>query len=88
MRAGGGFVALIVRRASIRAMHFSLCACHLVHEGLFIDEVPLVQRVPKCLDDRPQPILVRFFHGGGHVSVLVVCGDGYVAPPRKHGLEM
>jgi hypothetical protein len=61
-------------------MHFSLCACHFVYERLFIDEVLLVQRVPTRLGDRAQPILVPFFHDGGRVSVLVMCGDGYVAP--------
>jgi hypothetical protein len=91
VRAGGGFIALVVWRALIRVMHFSLYTRDLIHEGLFTDEVLLVQRVPACLGDRPQPILVRFFHDEGYVSVLVVCGNGYAALPRprtKYGLEV
>ena len=72
--AGGGFAALVIGRALIRAMHFGLCMRHLVHECLFIEEVLLVQRVPASLGDRPQPILVRFFHDGGRILVLVHCG--------------
>ena len=60
----------VVGLTLIRAMHFSLCAYHLV------------QRTLMRLDDRAQPILVSFFHDGGRISVFVVCGDGYVAPPR------
>jgi hypothetical protein len=79
VRAAGEFAALVVGHALIWAMHLSLSACHLVREGLFIDEVLLIQRVSMCLGDHPQPILVGFFHDGRRVSVLVVCKDGYAA---------
>ena len=78
VRTGGGFAAPVVGHTLIWAMRFRLCTRYLVHKELFIDDVLFVQRVPTRLGDRPQPILVRFFHEGGRVSVLVVCGD---APP-------
>ena len=43
------------------------------------------------LGDRAQPVLASFFHDGGRVYVLVVCGDGYATPPRprtEYGLEV
>ena len=73
-RTGGGFTALVVGRILIWTMHFRLCMSHLIHKGLFIDEALFVQHVPTRLGNRPQPILVRCFHDGGRVSVLVVCG--------------
>ena len=82
VRVGCGFAALVVWCALIRAMHFSLYTRDLVHEGLFTAEVLPVQPVPACLGDRSQPILVRYFHDEGHVSVLVICGNGDAAPPR------
>ena len=58
---------------------------HLVHKGLFINEVLFVQSVPTRFGDRP---LVRFFHDGERVSVLVVCGDAPPGQRTKHGLEV
>ena len=77
VRTGGVFAAPVVGHTLIWAMRFRLCTRH-IRKGSFIDEVLFAQRVPTRLGDRPQPILVRFFHDGGRVSVLVVCGD---APP-------
>ena len=53
VRAGGGFAALVVGHDMIRAMHFSLCARHLI------------QHVPMRLGGRAQPVLVSFLHDGG-----------------------
>ena len=74
---GGEFAALVVGCTLIRAMHLMLCACDLVHEGLLIDDILLMQRAPTRLGDRP------CLYDGRHVSVFVVGGAG---TQRRQGL--
>ena len=87
VRTGGGFAALVVGHILIWAMRFRFCTRHLVHKGLLIDEVLVVQHDPTRFDDRPQPILVHFFHRRVRVSVLVVCVDAEPDVPYCGGMQ-
>ena len=58
-----------------------LRACHLVHEGLLVEQVFLVEGIPARLGDGSEPVLACLFHDLR--GVLVIGGARYVAPfPR------